>query len=234
MSLPLPDEVEALVRIRPAFAWFAHDFVPVPCYGLVCPVLSSRARACRRNHQVPRAALPDVGVTFIRETCIVSCKDITPRSSLLPTHSPNPLGSPLLWLFPSFQESLQVATSPCCPRVLPQCPRPSQKGDLVGFSLLSANAIFRGLVIEVAAISLCSGLTVCLPPRSFLPLQVETHRAAEAFLCPSRTCVVTFARIGYAIRPTTGNWRNEDSHLARFAALSAAHPSSKPPRYVSS
>jgi len=76
MSLPLHDEVQALVRIRPAFEWFAHDFVPGPGYGLVCPVLSSRARACRRNHQVPRAALPDVGVTFIRETCTVSCKDI--------------------------------------------------------------------------------------------------------------------------------------------------------------
>src|SRR5215469_13814782 len=62
MSLPLHDEVEALVRIRPAFEWFAHDFVPVPGYGLVCPVLSSRARACRRNHQVPRAALPDVAL----------------------------------------------------------------------------------------------------------------------------------------------------------------------------
>jgi hypothetical protein len=44
----------------------------------------------------------------------------------------------------------------CFCLVLPQCLRPSQKGDLVGFSLLSANAIFRGLVIEVAAISLCS------------------------------------------------------------------------------
>ena len=46
-------------------------------------------------------------------------------------------------------------------------------------------------------------------------------------LHPSRTCVVTFARIGYTIRPTTGNWRNEDFHLARSAALSAAHSSSK-------
>jgi hypothetical protein len=27
----------------------------------------------------------------------------------------------------------------------------------------------------VAAISLCSGLTVCLPPRSFLPLQVSSQ-----------------------------------------------------------
>src|ERR1022692_1300772 len=29
-------------------------------------------------------------------------------------------------------------------------------------------------------------------------------------------------RGGYAIRLTTGNWRNEDFHLARFSALSAA------------
>jgi hypothetical protein len=39
---------------------------------------------------------------------------------------------------------------------------------------------------------------------------------------PSRTRVVTFARIGYASHPTTGNWRHEDFHLARFTALSAA------------
>ena len=39
---------------------------------------------------------------------------------------------------------------------------------------------------------------------------------------PSSTRVVTFARIGYASHPTTGNWRHEDFHLARFAALSAA------------
>ena len=39
---------------------------------------------------------------------------------------------------------------------------------------------------------------------------------------PSSTRAVTFARIGYASHPTTGNWRHEDFHLARFAALSAA------------
>jgi hypothetical protein len=69
MSLPIRHEVQALVRIRPAGEWFAHTFVPGPDCGLVCPVLSSRARACRRNHQVPRVPLPDVGVTFIREPC---------------------------------------------------------------------------------------------------------------------------------------------------------------------
>ena len=97
--------------------WFAHCFVPGPGYGLVCPVLSSRARACRRDHQAPSAPLPDVGVTFVRETYPASCGDITPRSSLLRAHVPIPCGSPLLRFFTSFEESLQVATSPCCHRV---------------------------------------------------------------------------------------------------------------------
>ena len=48
------------------------------------------------HHQVPRVPLPDIGVTFIRETCIASCRDITPRSWLLRTHAPIPRGSPLL------------------------------------------------------------------------------------------------------------------------------------------
>jgi hypothetical protein len=69
------------VRIRPACAWFAHTFVPGPDCGLVYPVLSSRARACRRNYQVPRVPLPDVGVTFIRETCT------SPPGTLLPVLS---------------------------------------------------------------------------------------------------------------------------------------------------
>src|SRR5262249_50731473 len=69
-------------------------------------------------------------------------------------------------------------------------------------------------------------------PHSLLASQIAPTAASEPagqprLVHPSRTCVVTFARIGYAIRPTTGNWRNEDFHLARFAALSAAHSSSK-------
>jgi len=79
------------VHVRPVCEWFAHGFVPGPGCGLVCSVLSSRARACRRNRQVPRVPLPDVGVTSIRETCSASSEDITPRSSLLQTHAPIPL-----------------------------------------------------------------------------------------------------------------------------------------------
>jgi hypothetical protein len=100
--------------------------------------------------------------------------------------------------------------------------RPFPSFDRVGFPLKSANTIFHGSAFEAAAISLCSGLQVCSPPRSFLPQQVSLQ-GSRGSLHPSRTCVVTFARIGHTIRPTTGNWRNEDFHLARFAALSAAH-----------
>jgi hypothetical protein len=198
---------------------------------------------------VPRVPLPDVGVTFIRETCPASSEDITPRSSLLRTHASIPCGSPLLRLLASFVESSQVATSPCCypgfsrrylcesfPRCPSPCPggllsafawffpsihRPSPSFDWVSFPLPSVNTTFHGSAFEAAAISLCSGLRVCSPLRSFPPLQVSPQ-GSRGFVHPSRTCVVTFARIGHAIRPTTGNWRNENFHLARFAALSAA------------
>ena len=63
--------------------------------------------------------MPTVGVTAHGETWSASSEDITPRSQLIRTHAPNPVGSPLLRLFTSFRESLQVATSPCCQRVLP-------------------------------------------------------------------------------------------------------------------
>src|SRR5262249_52088122 len=66
-------------------------------------------------------------------------------------------------------------------------------------------------------------------PHSLLASQIAPTAASEPagqprLVHPSRTCVVTFARIGYAIRPTTGNWRNEDFHLARFAACRLLTP----------
>jgi hypothetical protein len=67
-----------------------------------------------------------------------------------------------------------------------------------------------------------------LPPGSLLPLQGFPAGQLRR-LHPSRTCVVTFARIGYASRPTTGNWRHEDFHLARLAALSTAPSTAFPP-----
>ena len=171
------------------------------------PGFIKRARACRRDHQAPSAPLPDVGVTFVRETYPASCGDITPRSSLLRAHVPIPCGSPLLRFFASFEESLQVATSPCCHRdlldvilrVFPWLPGPLPrrvigcmslltspmssafpKEGWVGFPLLSTNATFRGSDFEAADIPLCSSHQVCSPPRLLPPLRL-CRRAAEAF-----------------------------------------------------
>jgi hypothetical protein len=64
------------------------------------------------------------------------------------------------------------------------------------------------------------------PPRLLAPQIAPTAANIPAgrprLLRSSRTCVVAFARIGYTIRLTTCNWRNEDFHLARFSVLSAA------------
>jgi len=189
-------------------SWFAHCFVPGPGYGLVCPVLSSRARACRRDHQAPSAPLPDVGVTFVRETYLASCGDVTLRSSLLRAHVPIPRGSPLLRFFTSFEESLQVATSPCCHqdlldvilRVFPWLPGPLPRRshrvhapvnfpDVIGLPLgrlgrlpafWSTMQLSVGTIFEAADIPLCSSPQVCSPPRLLPPLRL-CRRAAEAF-----------------------------------------------------
>ena len=60
----------------------------------------------------------------------------------------------------------------CACLVLPQRHRPSPNEKEVGFPLLPANTTFHGPHFEAAAIPLCSGLRVCLPPGSFPPLQV--------------------------------------------------------------
>ena len=63
--------------------------------------------------------MPTVGVTSHGETWSASSEDITPRSQLIRTHAPNPAGSPFLRFVTSVRESVQVASSPCCQRVLP-------------------------------------------------------------------------------------------------------------------
>jgi len=120
---------------------------------------------------------------------------------------PIPCGSPLLRFFTSFEESLQVATSPCCQqdlldvilRVFPWLPGPLPRRshrvhapvnfpDVIGLPLgrlgrlpaLVHDATSRGNDFEAADIPLCSGHQVCSPPRLLPPLWL-CRRAAEAF-----------------------------------------------------
>ena len=61
----------------------------------------------------------------------------------------------------------------CSHLFLPRCHRPSPMEKWVGFPQLSRLKRLRaGRTFEVADISLCSGLQVCSPPRSSLPLRM--------------------------------------------------------------
>src|ERR1039457_2463144 len=159
--------------------------------------------------------------------CTVSSEGVTPPSSLLRAHVPLPLGSPLLRHLASFEESWQVVLSPCCPRelpdvisenlssdagsrtpggstvcshlFLPRWRRPSPSEDWVGFPRLSHElGLLAGPCFEVADISLCSGLPICPPPRSSLPLRILPQgsrgfyiRAYRALLPPHAPDMLT-------------------------------------------
>jgi hypothetical protein len=250
VSLPTSSRSSSAGTHTPRLDWFAHRFVPSPGYGLVCSVLSSRARTRRRNHHASRVPLPDVGVTFIREPCpptlprtllpvhrsyglirqsSVALADfgIAPRSRSLCRLLPAPAAT---WIFLTlFCESFLRCLSPYPGGRLSALAwfflnlhRPSPSFDWVDIP-----AAFREHDFPRVGLRGCSYFVMFTPP-SLLASQIVPTAASflagqPRLLSPSRTCVVTFARIGHAIRLTTGNCRSEDFHLARFAALSAAH-----------
>ena len=84
------------------------------------PVLSSRPP--RRSKRPPSVLSPFAQLRcYLRwgDVSAISSEGVTPPSSLLRAHVPLPLGSLLLRHLASFEESLQVVRSPCCPRELP-------------------------------------------------------------------------------------------------------------------
>jgi hypothetical protein len=178
---------------------------------------------------VPRVPLPDVGVTFIRETCTASCEDITPghgsyrlipRSrSALPTSALGlvrgvsagcyqpllPTGPSRRYLCESFPRCLgpcHGGSAECTCLFLPPRHRPSPvhyRGRLPAYT--RRNDFMTDRFFETAAISLCSGPQVCSPPRSFLPLRLIAARQPR-LLRPSKACFVASACIGYANHPS--------------------------------
>jgi len=210
--------------------WFAHCFVPGPGYGLVCPVLSSRARACRRDHQAPSAPLPDVGVTFVRETFP------PPAETLLSGHrsyehmcqsrmallcfgsSPRSRNLCRLLLAPAairifstlFCESFLGCLVPCpggpiecmC-LLLPRCHRPSP------WEVGSASRFGPRCNFSWERFSRLQPFRY-VQATKFVRLPGCSHRYGRAvgrprLLHPGRTCFVASARTGYASRPYTGN-----------------------------
>ena len=182
---------------------------------------------CRRDHRVPRVALPDLGVTAVRETYPVSSEDITPRSLLLPTHSPIPSGSPLLRLPPRSRSLCRLRPAPAASgifptlslRILPQMPEPIPRRvplSALAWFLLSVIGLPHETVgsasrfvprtrFSTASFRGFSYFVMFRPPSLLVSQIVPTAAAIAARqprrLRPSRTCVVTFSCIGYTIRP---------------------------------
>jgi hypothetical protein len=67
---------------------------------------------------LPRAPLPEAGVTRLRAMSRITSEGVTPPSSLLWAHAPHRVPLADLGL-PLYNESLQVATSPCWKSVAP-------------------------------------------------------------------------------------------------------------------
>ena len=187
-----------LVHIRPLCLWFDHSLDPSHGIGLwpvLCPTtVLTVAR------QAPRVPLPNAGCDpHWNDAPSVSSEDITPPFSLLRTHSPVSAGSPLLrfcLVGGVFAGCLPVPaarrTFPTLSlRIFPVMPGPLSRRfcrlrvpvsssataafpteKWVGFTVKFRLSDFTAVgIFEIAAISLCSGLTFCSPLWSLLPLQ---------------------------------------------------------------
>src|SRR5262249_40850335 len=143
----------------------------------------------------------------------------------------------------SFGESLQVVTSPCCPRQLPDVisnslfldagsPTPAVHRVLAPVPSTVSSAFPNGKVGRLpAAIPLkttsrgggfrgCRYFVMFRPPSllapQIVPTAANTPAGQPGLFRPSRTWFVASPRIGYANRPKTGNWRCGDLHPARL------------------
>jgi len=174
----------------------------------------------------PMTALPHRG-----DMHTASCEDVTPRSSLLRTHSPIPvallsfglgleqevfagcyqsllpMGSSRRYLCKSFLGCLvplHGGPAKCTCLFLPSRHRPSPTEEWVGFPLPPANTTSRGSVFRS-----CRHFFMFKPPSllasQIVPTAVHTATGQPRLLHPGTPCFVASARTGYASRPNTGN-----------------------------
>ena len=190
--------------------------------------------ALRRFYQAGRHTAkkpPSVQSPFAQLRCYlrwgdvsaISSEGVTPPSSLLRAHVPLPLGSLLLRLLASFGESLQVVTSPCCPRQLPDVisdslsldagsPTPAVHRVLSPVSSTVSSAFPNGKMGRLpASIPLettscggdfrgCRYFVMFRPPSllapQIVPTAANTPAGQPGLLRPSRTRFVASPRIG--------------------------------------
>ena len=160
----------------------------------------------------------------------ISSEGVTPPSSLILAHVPLPLGSLLLRHSASFEESLQVVRSPCCPRELPDVisenlsldagsPTPAVHRVLSPVSSTVSSAFPTAKVGRLSASVLrittsrrplfrgCRYFVMFRPPSllapQIVPAAAHTPAGQPGLLRPGLSCSST--RTGYANRPNPGN-----------------------------
>ena len=199
------------------------------------------------DHRVPRAPLPDTGVTRNGMTSQIIWKGITPSSSLIWTHAPDQ-SPPRASGFPSHTWSLQVVTSPCWAmafpdiisttlvQVLGSIPRRDLQ-VLVPISSLETPASPHGKQVRLTDISLLNSFNrepsfeaaiIRLPSGSYtrlalilsLPQQLCVHQADRPFT-PRIACPVTRYKMWRHYMTDLGNCHGWSS-TSWVAALSAA------------
>jgi hypothetical protein len=138
---------------------------------------------------------------------------------------------------------LQVVTSPCCPRQLPDVmsnslfldagsPSPAVHRVLAPVSSTVPSAFPTRKWVGFPQLSRlkrlragggfrgCRYFVMFRPPSllapQIVPTAAHTPAGQPGLLRPSRTRFVASPRIGYANRPKSGNWRCGDLHLARL------------------
>ena len=128
-----------------------------------------------------------------------------------PSPCPGGLLSAFAWFFPSIH-------------------RPSPSFDWVGFPLPSVNTTFHGSAFEAAAISLCSGLRVCSPPRSLLPLQGSSQGSRGFYIRAERASLPSHASDMLSARlPAIGGTRTFISQDSVAVGMPIArHPPHSP------
>jgi hypothetical protein len=149
----------------------------------VIPAQCPAPHCIDENRQVPRVPLPSVGIALAGGCKLHPCEDVTPRSSLIRTHSPIPFASSCLRLLASYKKSSQVATSPCCQRDLPDVISANPSSDAWSLATAVPRSAFTCFFLRVIGLPHeVSGSASRNSPRIRL-LTVAIFDAADIPLC---------------------------------------------------